>query len=45
MIKMFKLGNISFYIPRKPRDFTCLTNISLGIGFVKGSTTILCVEM
>lgn len=33
------------YISCKSRNSTCLINTSLGIDFIKGFATILCVEM
>ena len=40
-----KTSNIVNHILHKLRDLTCLTNISLAIGLVSGSATILLVEM
>ena len=40
-----KTSNIANHILHKPRDFICLTNISLVIGLVSGLATILLVAM
>ena len=40
-----KTSNNVNHILLKPRDLTCLTNTSLDIGLVNGSTTILLVEI
>ena len=40
-----KTSNIVNHILHKPRDLICLINISLAIGLVSGSATILLVEM
>ena len=40
-----KTSNIVNHILHKPRDLTCSTYISLAIGLVSGSATILLVEM
>ena len=42
---VYKTSNIVNHILYKPRDLTCLTNISLAIGLVSGPTTILLIEM
>ena len=38
-------SNIVNHILHKPRNLTCLTNTSLTIGLVSGSTTILLVKL
>ena len=40
-----KISNVVNHILHKPRDLTCLKNISIAIGLVSGSATILLVEM
>ena len=42
---VLKTSNIINHILHKPRDLTCLTNTSLAIGLVSGSSNILLVEM
>ena len=42
---VLKTNNIVNHILHKPRDLTCLTYISLEIGLVSGSATMLFVEM